>query len=32
MMNKKTQRIVIAVIAVVLVVTMVAGMFLPYIQ
>lgn len=31
MMNKKTQRIVVSVIAVILVVTMVAGMFLPYI-
>lgn len=31
MMNKKTQKIVISVIAVILVVTMVAGMFLPYI-
>lgn len=31
MMNKKMQKIVVSVIAVVLVVTMVAGMFLPYI-
>lgn len=31
MMNKKMQKIVISIIAVILVVTMVAGMFLPYI-
>lgn len=31
MMNKKMQKIVVSVIAVILVVTMVAGMFLPYI-